>query len=105
MLPVWKRTMDVLLSLIGLVLLSPILLLIAAIIKVSSPGPVLFKQERIGRYGKPYLMWKFRTMRVDAESTVHEKHLNALIASNTPMVKLDASRDPRAFAFGPDRKR
>jgi Undecaprenyl-phosphate glucose phosphotransferase len=62
-----KRIMDVALSLVGLVLLSPLLALIAALVKLTSPGPVLYRQERCGLNGKSFQMLKFRSMRVDAE--------------------------------------
>jgi len=57
-----KRMLDVAVSLAGLILLSPVLLAIAAVIKWDSPGPVFFKQERIGRGFRPFLIYKFRTM-------------------------------------------
>ena len=62
-----KRGFDVAVSAVLLVLLSPLLLLIAIGIKLSSPGPVLFKQERIGLNKKPFMMYKFRSMRVNSE--------------------------------------
>lgn len=62
-----KRAMDVVLSLIGLIMLSPLLLLIAAVVKLTSPGPVFYRQERCGLNGKTFPMLKFRSMRVDAE--------------------------------------
>jgi len=62
-----KRAMDVLLSFVALVVLSPVLLLIAALVKLTSPGPVFFRQERCGLNGKTFQMLKFRSMRVDAE--------------------------------------
>lgn len=58
-----KRLFDLLLSSMGLLLLAPLLLLIAALIKLDSPGPVMFRQERVGRFGKPFHIHKFRTMR------------------------------------------
>ncbi len=61
----FKRGIDCILSLIGLILLSPILLIIAVIIKITSPGPVLFKQERMGKDNKHFRIMKFRTMRID----------------------------------------
>lgn len=63
-----KRTMDVVLSVIGLILLSPLFLLVAIIIKGGSPGPVFYKQERVGQDGKHFWIYKFRTMTVDAEA-------------------------------------
>lgn len=60
-----KRLFDLLLSGAGLLLLAPLLLLIALWVKLDSPGPVFFRQERVGRHGQPFLIHKFRTMRVD----------------------------------------
>jgi lipopolysaccharide/colanic/teichoic acid biosynthesis glycosyltransferase len=58
-----KRLFDLLLSSIGLLLLAPVLLLIAVLVKLDSPGPVMFRQERVGRFGQPFRIHKFRTMR------------------------------------------
>lgn len=63
-----KRSMDVVLSLTALVLLAPLMLLIALLVKLSSKGPILFRQERCGLNGVSFNMLKFRTMRVDAEA-------------------------------------
>ena len=64
-----KRLLDIVASFIGLFLLSPVLLIIALLIKRDSPGPVFFRQERIGQYGKPFHIHKFRTMTVAQPST------------------------------------
>ena len=64
---VFKRLMDMLLSLIGLIVLSPLLLLIAALVKLTSPGPVFYRQERCGLNGRAFHMLKFRSMAADAE--------------------------------------
>ena len=61
-----KRLFDLLLAALGLLLLAPLLLLVALWIKLDSRGPVLFRQERVGRFGRPFLIHKFRTMRVEA---------------------------------------
>jgi Undecaprenyl-phosphate glucose phosphotransferase len=63
-----KRTMDILLSSLALILLSPIMLTLAALIKLTSRGPVFYRQERCGLNGKSFNMLKFRSMKVDAES-------------------------------------
>jgi lipopolysaccharide/colanic/teichoic acid biosynthesis glycosyltransferase len=98
--PIWKRALD--LTLIAL--LSPGLLLVGAVvivlIKVGSNGPVLFRQKRVGYRGREFVCFKFRTMRVDAESESHRRHTQELIRSQSPMVKLDARRDPRLIPFG-----
>jgi Undecaprenyl-phosphate glucose phosphotransferase len=62
-----KRAMDVVLSLVGLIVLSPLMLLIAALVKLTSPGPVFHRQERCGLNGRSFVMLKFRSMREDAE--------------------------------------
>lgn len=64
-----KRAMDTVLSFTALVTLSPLLLTTAAAIKLTSPGPVLFKQQRLGLHGKEFTIYKFRSMTVGAEHT------------------------------------
>jgi len=62
-----KRAIDIFVSVIALILLSPLLIFIAYKVKKSSPGPIIYKQERIGRYGLPFNIYKFRSMYVNAE--------------------------------------
>jgi lipopolysaccharide/colanic/teichoic acid biosynthesis glycosyltransferase len=76
----FKRAIDIVGSLFGLVLFSPFFLIIPPLIKLSSPGPVLFRQQRVGLYGKLFTFLKFRTMYVDNDSRVHEDYVRALIA-------------------------
>ncbi len=94
-----KRALDLFCLLLALPTLLPLMLVIAAVIKLVSPGPVFFKQDRIGFMGKRFRMFKFRTMRVNAETSSHQNHLKDLINSNAPMTKLD-SKDPRVIPFG-----
>lgn len=61
-LPAWKRILDLVIGLTALVLLSPLMLIVAALIRTTSPGPVLFSQSRVGHGGRPFKMLKFRTM-------------------------------------------
>ena len=63
-----KRSFDITASIIGLILLSPIFIIISILIKSDSEGPIIFRQERIGLKGVPFRIHKFRTMRVDAEA-------------------------------------
>src|SRR5882672_1978669 len=58
-----KRLFDVVVSGIALLLLSPLLVVLGILVKLDSPGPALFRQERVGRYGRPFRIHKFRTMR------------------------------------------
>ena len=63
-----KRLMDIVLSLLALILLSPVFIVTAILVKCTSPGPIFYAQERIGYRGKPFMMHKFRSMYVNAES-------------------------------------
>lgn len=63
-----KRSTDIVLALIGIALTWPVMLLVAAAVRLSSPGNAVFAQERVGREGKPFTLYKFRSMRTDAES-------------------------------------
>jgi lipopolysaccharide/colanic/teichoic acid biosynthesis glycosyltransferase len=99
-IPKWKRLLDITCIVLALPLLIPVVFLVGLLIKVVSPGPVIFKQERIGYRGRRFTCLKFRTMRVNAETASHQTHLHQLMASNSPMSKLDAAGDPRLIRFG-----
>jgi exopolysaccharide biosynthesis polyprenyl glycosylphosphotransferase len=72
LMPMWQQKLKLLFdftfSLLALIVFSPLILVISLIIKITSKGPVLFKQERIGRYGKPFILYKFRSMYTNAEA-------------------------------------
>jgi exopolysaccharide biosynthesis polyprenyl glycosylphosphotransferase len=91
-----KRTLDVGISLAALTVLAPLLLLIALAIRLDSPGPVLFKQTRLGRGGKPFTFYKFRSMRDQAEQELME--LAALNEAEGPIFKI--KDDPRCTGPG-----
>jgi exopolysaccharide biosynthesis polyprenyl glycosylphosphotransferase len=74
-----KRAMDVMGSIIALFIFSPFFLIIPLLIKFSSEGPVLFKQERVGQFGKIFTFLKFRTMYVNNDATIHQKYVKKLI--------------------------
>jgi exopolysaccharide biosynthesis polyprenyl glycosylphosphotransferase len=71
LMPVWqenvKRLLDVILGLLALIVLSPLIIILMIGVKLSSPGPIILRQERIGRYGEPFTLYKFRSMFIDAE--------------------------------------
>jgi exopolysaccharide biosynthesis polyprenyl glycosylphosphotransferase len=77
-----KRSIDVLGSALGLLLLSPVFAVIALAIKLSSPGPVLFRQKRIGRYGVPFTCLKFRSMHTGNDPRIHIEYVKRLIGGN-----------------------
>src|SRR5688572_19388361 len=97
--PSWKRILDAVVILICLPVIVPVGLLIAGLIKLVSRGPVLFRQERIGYYGQPFTLFKFRTMKVDAKAESHQKYLEDLMKSGKPMTKLD-DQDDRVIPGG-----
>jgi len=99
-IPLWKRAIDIAGSLVALLLLSPLLLLVALLIKIVSPGPVLFRQKRVGYLGRVFTLWKFRTMHVNADTTLHQNYLRELIRNEKEMTKLDHGRDPRIIPLG-----
>jgi len=103
-----KRAIDVLGSLAAMLVFGPLFLLIAAAIKLTSKGPVLFRQERLGQYGRNFMVLKFRSMRTDCDSKIHEAYVNQFIAgkvdgnatesSAKPVFKIQA--DPRITKVG-----
>ena len=98
--PLWKRLLDV--SVI--VLTAPVTIFVGAciamLIKLGSPGPVIFRQERVGYKGQRFVCYKFRTMHAGAETASHQGHTAQLIKSSAPMTKLDAVKDARIIPFG-----
>jgi exopolysaccharide biosynthesis polyprenyl glycosylphosphotransferase len=93
-----KRTLDVLVSSIGLVVLSPVLLGIAIAVKLSSPGPILFGQQRTGRNGETFRIYKFRTMLPDAEEHREELDADNEMSGGGPLFKM--RKDPRVTRVG-----
>jgi exopolysaccharide biosynthesis polyprenyl glycosylphosphotransferase len=91
-----KRLSDIVLTSVGLLIISPLMVSIAAVIKLQDGGPVIFRQSRIGREGKPFTMLKFRSMVVDAEQRKLE--LMSFNEGKGGLFKL--SRDPRVTPFG-----
>ena len=103
-----KRMMDVTGSMALLFLLSPIFFLIAAAIKLTSPGPVLFRQQRIGEHGTPFTFLKFRSMNTNNDSSQHKEYVRQLIAGRATKNPANGSaegvfkltNDPRITAVG-----
>ncbi|MGD9245372.1 MAG: sugar transferase [Desulfobacterales bacterium] len=98
--PYWKRGIDVLGAVVLLILFFPLFLMIGVLIKIVSPGPIFFKQKRVGYQGKFFDCLKFRTMTVNADTSVHEQYVCQLTCSETPMTKLDMEEDARIIPFG-----
>ena len=101
-----KRGMDILGSLALLLLLSPLLLAIATLVKLSSRGPVLFRQVRIGEMLEPFMICKFRTMYANADHGIHHNYVSWFIASSDKEQEQDKNKifkltnDPRITPIG-----
>ncbi len=78
----------------------PLLLLVILWIKTSSAGPAFFRQHRVGYLGEPFFIFKCRTMKVNADTRVHEDYFQQLIESDRPMTKLDGAGDSRLIPGG-----
>lgn len=99
-LPAWKRAIDLACCLIALPFLGVITALMALGLRLTSPGPILFKQERVGYKGLRFMCYKFRTMAVGADTKSHQAYYENLVGSKAPMVKLDSRGDKRLLPGG-----
>jgi exopolysaccharide biosynthesis polyprenyl glycosylphosphotransferase len=101
---VMKRLMDIGGSLFLLSLLGPLLALIAVVIKVSSKGPVIFRQLRVGQHGNLFSFWKFRSMYLGSDATIHKEYVTKFISHGQPANEAGAvyklTDDPRITPVG-----
>ena len=102
-----KRAMDIAGSAAALAILSPIFGAVALAIKLNSKGPVLFKQQRLGQYGKTFTVLKFRSMRTDCDATIHQQYVSQFIAgqvesegANGEKTVFKIQKDPRITPIG-----
>ena len=101
-----KRTLDVVASLLLLLALSPLLAVIALLVKLTSPGPVIFRQVRIGRMMKPFMIYKFRSMRTNTDHGIHHNYVSWFITSSDKAQGQDKHQvfkltsDPRITPIG-----
>lgn len=103
-----KRTLDIIGAVVGIALFSPLMLLAALAIKTTSPGPIIFRQTRLGENGHPFVFYKFRSMSCDADDQIHRDYVASLIAGSNqainqgnaeaPLYKLKS--DPRVTWIG-----
>jgi lipopolysaccharide/colanic/teichoic acid biosynthesis glycosyltransferase len=99
-LPPWKRGLDIACCLIALPFLALGSFWVFVMTSITAPGPIFFRQERVGHKGRRFLLYKFRTMHVSANVTPHQVHFRELMTSNAPMQKLDARGDRRLIPGG-----
>lgn len=102
-----KRALDIIGSLMAILLLAPVFLVIAAAIKLTSKGPVLFRQTRVGHYGKQFTFLKFRSMKANNDPKIHEEYVKKLIAGQGDLQQSDGknsafklTNDPRVTRIG-----
>jgi exopolysaccharide biosynthesis polyprenyl glycosylphosphotransferase len=103
---VTKRVFDVLAVSLGLLIISPVMCVVAALIKLESPGPILYRQPRVGENGRLFTMFKFRSMRADADPELHKAHVTRLIKQNLNPDQIETTgtlkigNDPRITRVG-----
>jgi lipopolysaccharide/colanic/teichoic acid biosynthesis glycosyltransferase len=99
-----KRLLDLVLAGIGLIVISPLLAAIWLAVRLTSPGPAIFKQERLGLDKRPFVMFKFRSMTVGNSDAIHREYVSAMLTSDgtsrrvNGLFKLDG--DPRVTPLG-----
>jgi exopolysaccharide biosynthesis polyprenyl glycosylphosphotransferase len=98
--PSWlvKNLIDRVAAFLGLLVLTPVLVVVALGIRISDPGPVFFRQPRVGHEGRTFRVWKFRTMYVDAEE--RKASLKELELNDSDGMLFKMKEDPRIFSFG-----
>jgi exopolysaccharide biosynthesis polyprenyl glycosylphosphotransferase len=104
----WKRVFDTIAVSLGLLILFPLFLIIAVMIKLDSPGPVIYKQRRIGEHGRDFIMYKFRSMHIGTDIDLHREYVTVLIRDNIRLEQISTNRqaslkmqnDPRITRVG-----
>ena len=89
-----KRGIDIVGSLFGIALFGPLMLLIALLVKLTSPGPVLFRQERLGFLERPFTFMKFRSMRVNSDHSIHRDYVTKLINGQNKAINNGTKEQP-----------
>jgi exopolysaccharide production protein ExoY len=99
-LPIWKRAIDLAFCCATLPVLAFATFFVAVLMSITSPGPIFFRQERVGYMGRRFRLYKFRTMHVGADTSNHQAYFTGLMSSNVPMQKLDVRGDSRLIPLG-----
>src|SRR6266446_878633 len=99
-IPRWKRILDLTCIFLTLPIWLPLMILLMLWIKIASSGPVFYRQQRVGYRRERFMIFKFRTMHVNAETRTHEEYFAHLMRADCPMIKLDALEDTRLVRCG-----
>jgi len=89
-LPRWKRILDLVFLISTVWIWLPLTTLVICMVKVVSPGPAFYRQQRVGFHGRSFMIFKFRSMHVNADTRSHEEYFEQLMQEDSPMTKLDA---------------
>lgn len=95
-----KRSIDIVLSTLGLVLASPVFVLLALLVRLDSPGPIIFRQRRVGRTGKVFTFYKFRSMYADAKQRFPDLYAYRYTRQEFEEMMLKTADDPRLTPLG-----
>jgi exopolysaccharide biosynthesis polyprenyl glycosylphosphotransferase len=102
-----KRAFDVIAVSVGLIFIAPLMLMISILVKLDSPGPIIYRQKRIGENGRPFTMYKFRSMKYGVGVDIHQQYVSRLILENLSPEHIDGGggslkleADPRVTSFG-----
>lgn len=97
-----KRGLDLALATIVLLLLAPLLFAVALLVRLSSPGPIIFRQTRIGRLGRPFVCYKFRSMYAGSDTTLHQDYYHRLVTESAAAEDggFKLAHDPRVTRVG-----
>jgi lipopolysaccharide/colanic/teichoic acid biosynthesis glycosyltransferase len=98
--PGWKSSLDVVCILLSLPVWLPLMILLMLVTRIASPGSIFYRQKRVGLGGRHFFIWKFRTMKLSADTRTHEQYFQELMRADCPMTKLDVRGDPRLAPFG-----
>ncbi len=90
----FKRVLDIIGSIIGILILAPVMLVTALVIKVTSPGPVIFSQIRLGKKGIPFKFYKFRSMHVDMDDKIHREYIQNFINGHLEKINQGDAEEP-----------
>src|SRR6266403_953019 len=99
-MPRWKRILDVTYIVLSSPFWLPVMTLVMGLVRLTSSGPIFYRQERVGYRRTPFMLFKFRTMYLNAETRGHEEYFADLMRSECPMTKLDAVGDTRLIPGG-----
>jgi exopolysaccharide production protein ExoY len=88
--PLWKRLTDLTVCFFALPVLALLTLVMQIVLRIVSPGPVFFRQERVGYQGRRFYLYKFRSMKVNTDPRLHLNHVKSLVGSKAPMEKIES---------------